>query len=63
VLSEDVDSEDEELQERYKRQKFRELLDGKYAKRVGSWNRGFGCPFCNHMIHPEYGSVLTHARG
>ena len=57
-----MDSEDEDIQERFKRQRLRELMAGKYNKRVRK-NGGYGCPFCNHKINNAYSSVLAHARG
>ena len=57
-----MDSEDEDVQERFKRQRLRELMAGKYNKRVRK-NGGYGCPFCNHKINNTYSSVLAHARG
>jgi hypothetical protein len=63
VLSDYVDSEDEDAQRRYKRQNLRELYAGLHNRRVRTWNIDFGCPFCNQKLHHEYESVLAHARG
>ena len=63
MLSNYVDSEDEDAQRRYKRQKLRELYAGLHNRHVRTWNMGFGCPFCNQKLHHEYESVLEHARG
>ena len=51
MLSDDVDSEDEDVQRRYKRQILRELYAGMHNRRIRTWNDGYGCPFCNHKIH------------
>ena len=63
MLSDDVDSEDEDAQRRYKRRILRELYAGMHNRRIRTWNDGYGCPFCNHKIHNAYLSVLAHARG
>ena len=62
-MSDDVDSEDEDGQRRYKRQILRELYAGKHNRRIRTWNGGYRCPFCNHKLHDAYLSVLAHARG
>ena len=62
MLSDDVDSEDEDAQRRYKRRIQMELYAG-MNWRIRTWNDGYGCPFCNHKIHDAYLSVLAHARG
>ena len=62
MLSDDVDSEDEDVQ-RYKRQILRELYVGMHNRRIRTWNGGYGCPFCHHKLHDAYLSVLAHARG
>ena len=61
--SDDVDSEDEDAQRRYKRRIMRELYAGMHNRCIRTWNDGYGCPFCNHKIHDAYLSVLAHARG
>ena len=63
MLSDDVDSADEDAQRRYKRQILRELYVGMHNKRIRTWNDGYRCPFCNHKLHDAYLSVLAHARG
>ena len=63
MLSDDVDSEDEDAQRRYKRRILRELYAGMHNRRIRTWNDGYRCPFCNHKIHDTYLSVLAHARG
>ena len=63
MLSDDVDSEDEDAQRRYKRRILRELDAGMHNMRIRTWNDDNGCPFYNHKIHDEYLSVLAHARG
>ena len=63
MLFDDVDSEDEDGQRRYKRQILRELHAGMHNRRIRTRNDGYGCPFCNHKIHDAYLSVLAHARG
>ena len=63
MLSDDVDSEDEDGQRRYKRQIRRELYVGKHNRRIRTRNSGYRCPFCNHKLHDAYLSVLAHARG
>ena len=62
MLSDDVDSEDEDAQRRYKRRILRELYAGMHNRRIRTWNDGYGCPFCDHKIHDAYLSVLAHAR-
>ena len=62
-MSDDVDSEDGDVQRRYKRQILRELYAGMHNRRIRTWNNGYGCPFCNHKIHDACLSVLAHARG
>ena len=62
MLSDDVDGEDEDVQERFKRQKLRELKAGKHNRHVWK-NRGYGCPFYNQKLNNAYASVLAHARG
>ena len=62
-MSDNVDSEDEDGQRRYKRQILRELYAGINSKRIRTWNGGYRCPFCNHKLHDAYLSVLAHARG
>jgi hypothetical protein len=63
VLSDDVDSEDEDGQRRYKRQILRELYVGMHNRRIRTWDGGYRCPFCNQKLHDAYQSVLAHARG
>ena len=63
MLSDDVDSKDEDVQRRYKRQILRGLYVGKHSRRIRTWNGGYRCPFCNHKLHDAYQSVLAHARG
>ena len=63
MLSDDVDSEDEDAQRRYNRRILRELYAGMLNRRIRSWNDGYGCPFCNQKLHDAYLSVLAHARG
>ena len=63
MLSDDVNSEDEDAQRRYKRRILRELYAGMHNMHIRAWNDGYGCSFCNHKIHEAYLSVLTHARG
>ena len=63
MLSDDVDSEDEDGQRRYKRQILRELYAGMHNRRIRTWNDDYGFPFCHHKIHDAYLSVLAHARG
>ena len=62
-MFDDVDSEDEDAQRRYKRRILRELYAGMHNRRIGTWNDGYGCPCCNHKIHDAYLSALAHARG
>ena len=62
-MSDDVDSEDEDGQRRYKRKILRELYAGMHNRRIRTWNSGYGCPFCNQKLHDAYLSVLAHARG
>ena len=62
MLSDDVDSEDEDAQRRYKRRILREPYAGMHNRRIRAWNDGL-CPFCNHKIDDAYLSVLAHARG
>ena len=62
-MSDDLDSEDEDGQWRYKRQILRVLYAGKHNRHIRTWNDGYGCPFCHHKIHDVYLSVLAHARG
>ena len=62
-MSDDVDSEDEDAQRRYKRRILREPYAGMHNRCIRTWNDGYGCPFCNHKIHDAYLSVLAHARG
>ena len=62
MLSDDVDSEDEDGQRRYKRQILRELYAGMHNRHIRTWNGGYGCPFCNQKLHDVYLSVLAHAR-
>ena len=63
MLSDDVDSEDEDGQRRYKGQIPRELYAGMHNRRIRTWNDSYGCPFCNQKLHDAYQSVLAHARG
>jgi len=63
VLSDDVDSKDEDGQRRYKRQIPRELYARMHNRRIRTCNGGYRCPFCNHKLHDAYLSVLAHARG
>ena len=63
MLSDDVDSKDEDGPRRYKRQILRELYVGMHNKHIRTWNGGYGCPFCNQKLHDAYLSVLAHARG
>ena len=63
MLSDDVDSEDEDAQRRYKRRILRELYAGMHNRRIRTWNDGYGCPFCNHKIHDAYLSVRRVAHG
>ena len=63
MLSDDVDSEDEDAQRRYKRRILRELYAGMHNRCIRTWNDVYGRPFCNHKIHAAYLSVLAHARG
>ena len=63
MLSDDVDSEDEDAQRRYKRRILRELYAGMHNKHIRTWNDGYGCPFCHHKIHDAHLSVQAHARG
>ena len=58
-----MDSEDEDVQRRYKRQIPRELYAGMHNGRIRTWDGGYRCPFCNHKLHDAYLSVLAHARG
>ena len=62
-MSDDVESEDEDVQRRYKRQILRELYAGKHNRHIRTWDGGYLCPFCNHKLHDAYLSVLVHARG
>ena len=57
-----MDSEDKDVQRRYKRQIPRELYAGMHNRRIRTWNGGYRCPFCNHKLHDAYLSVLVHAR-
>ena len=63
MLSNNVDSEDEDGQRRYKRQILRELYEGMHNRHIRTWNGGYRCPFCNHKLRGAYLSVLAHARG
>ena len=63
MLSDDVDSEDEDAQRRYKRRILRKLYTGMHNRCIRTWNDCYGCPFGNHKIHDAYLSVLAHARG
>ena len=63
MLADDVDSEDEDGQRRYKRKIPMELYVGKHNRRIWNWNGGYRCPFCNHKLRGAYLSVLAHARG
>ena len=63
MLSDDVDSEDEDGQRRYKRQILRELYEGMHNRHIRTWDGGYRCLFCNHMLHDAYLSVLAHASG
>ena len=58
-----MDSEDKDVQRRYKRQILWELYAGMHNRHIRTWNDGYGCPFCNHKLHGPYLSVLAHARG
>ena len=58
MLSDDVDSKDEDGQRRYKRKILRELYAGMHNRRIRTWNGGYRCPFCNHKLHDAYLSVL-----
>ena len=62
-MSDDVDSEDEDVQRRYNRKILREHYVGMHNRRIRTWNGGYGCPFCNQKLHDAYLSVLAHARG
>ena len=62
-MSDDVDSEDEDAQRRYKRRILRELYAGMHNRRIRTCNGGYRCPFCNHKLHDAYLSVLAHAKG
>ena len=63
MLSDDVDSEDEDAQRRYRRRIMRKLYAGMHNRRIRTWDDGYGCPFCNHKLRDTYLSVLAHARG
>ena len=63
MLSDDVDSKDEDAQRRYKRRILRELYAGMHNRNIRTWHDGYGSPFCNHKLHDAYLSVLAHARG
>ena len=63
MLSDDVDSGNEDVQRRHKRQIPREVYAGMHNRGIRTWNNGYGCPFCKHKIHETYLSVLVHARG
>ena len=63
MLSDDVDSEDEDVQRRYKRQIPRELYVAMHNRSIRTGDGGYRCPFCNHKLHDAYESVLAHARG
>ena len=63
MLSNDVDSKDEDAQRRYKRRILREIYAGMHNRRIRTWNGGYRCPFCNHKLDDAYQSVLVHARG
>ena len=63
MLSDDVDSEDEDAQRWYKRRILRELYAEMHNRCIRTWNGGYGCPFCNQKLHDVYLSVLAHARG
>ena len=63
IGADDVDSEDEDVQRRYKRQIPRELYEGMHNRRIRTWDGGYRYPFCNHKLHDAYQSVLVHARG
>ena len=63
MLSDYVDIEDEDSQRKFKKQKLRELYARVHNRRVRTWNGGFGCPFCNQILHHAFESVLAHARG
>ena len=58
-----MDSEDEDVHRRYKRQILRELYAGMHNRRIRTCDGGYRCPFCNHKLHDAYQSVLAHARG
>ena len=62
MLSDDVDSKDEDAQRRYKRRILRELYAGMHNRCIRTWNDSYGCPFGKHKIHDAYLSVLAHAR-
>ena len=62
-MSDNVDSEDEDVQRRYKRQILRELYAGMHNRRIRTGDGGYRCPFCNHKLHHAYQSVLVYARG
>ena len=62
-MSDDVESEDEDVQRRYKRQILRELYAVMHNRRIRAWNGGYRCPFCNQKLHDAYLNVLVHARG
>ena len=62
-MSDNVDSEDEDVQRRYKRQILRELYAWMRNKHISTRDGGYRCPFCNHKLHHAYQSVLAHARG
>ena len=63
MLSDHVESEDEDGQRRYKRQILRELYAGMHNRRIRTWDGGSRCPFCNHELPDTYQSVMVHARG
>ena len=58
-----MDSKDEDVQRRYKRQIPRELYARMHNMHIRTWKGGYRCPFCNHKLHDAYLSVLAHARG
>ena len=62
-MSDDVDSEDEDVQRRYNRQILRKLYVGMHNRCIRTWNGGHGCPCCNQNLHDAYLSVLADARG
>ena len=58
-----MDSKDEDVRRRYKRQILRELYEGMHNRHVRTWDGGYRCPFFYHKLHDAYQSVLAHARG